>query len=161
MLKLSLYTKPIRVMSNLFAKSMARLVGAPTPIIIPISVIKTFWTNSKLSLPEHVINWDFGSSLPFFKVQPISLSKALCLPTSSLKSISSPLELKRPLAWIPPVLLNSDWASRNVSGDWIIISFEIFGSEAWVLFFFIISSASNEDFPVSYTHLTLPTKRIV
>ncbi|MDC0901601.1 hypothetical protein OAR91_01280 [Candidatus Pelagibacter sp.] len=32
-------------MSNLFAKSMARLVGAPTPIIIPISAIKSYFWN--------------------------------------------------------------------------------------------------------------------
>ena len=41
-LKLPIFTKPMRVMSNLFAKSMARLVGAPTPTIIPILVIRTF-----------------------------------------------------------------------------------------------------------------------
>ena len=34
----------------------------------------------------------------FFNAQPISLSRALCLPTSSLTATNSPLLLKRPLA---------------------------------------------------------------
>ncbi len=40
-----------------FAKSIARLVGAPTPIKTPIFDINAFCTNSKFSLPEHVKNW--------------------------------------------------------------------------------------------------------
>ena len=126
---------------------MARLVGAPTPIIIPISVIKTFWTNSKFNLPEHVINCVFGFNWLFFKVFPISLSRALCLPTSSLTLISFPSLSNKPLACIPPVLLNSDWFSLNKLGAWIITSLEIWGSVEFVLSFFIISKASREDFP--------------
>ena len=34
-----------------------------------------------------------------------------------------------------------------MSGDWMIISLLIFGSEELVLFFLIISKASREDFP--------------
>ena len=95
-------------MSNLFARSIARLVGAPTPIINPILVIKTFWTNSKFRRPEHVINWSSGFRKPFNNESPINLSKALCLPTSSFNDSKSPLDEKSPLAWIPPVLANSD-----------------------------------------------------
>ena len=51
--------------------------------------------------------------------------------------MSSPLLLNKPLACIPPVLLNSDWFSCKIFGDRIIISFVIFGSEGLVLFFLI------------------------
>ena len=61
--------------------------------------------------------------------------------------MSSPALLNKPLGCIPPVLLNSDWFFCKIFGDWIIISFVIFGSEGLVLFFFIISNASKDDLP--------------
>ena len=42
MLKLSLFAKPTSVISNLLARSIAKLVGAPTPTIIPMSDINAF-----------------------------------------------------------------------------------------------------------------------
>ena len=77
---------------------MARLVGAPTPIIIPIFVIKTFWTSSKFKRPEQVINCSLGLRSLFFKILPTNLSKALCLPTSSLIATNLPLLANNPLA---------------------------------------------------------------
>ena len=65
----------------------------------------------------------------------------------NIKFISSPLLANKPLACIPPVLLNSDWFFCKIFGDRIIISFVILGSEGLVLFFFIISSASKDDLP--------------
>ena len=43
-------------MSKRLARSMARLVGAPTPAITPIFAINPFCTNSKFNLPEHAMN---------------------------------------------------------------------------------------------------------
>ena len=104
-------------MSNLFARSIARLVGAPTPINKPILVIKTFWTNSKFRRPEHVINWSFGSRWLFTSESPINLSKALCLPTSSLREIKLPFDENNPLACIPPVFENSAWLFLRAEGE--------------------------------------------
>ena len=104
-----------------FAKSIARLVGAPTPTIKPILDINAFWTNSKLSLPEQAINWFSGLMILFFNACPINLSKALCLPTSSRIATTSPLLSISALAWIPPVFENSDWLFWRNSGDLKII----------------------------------------
>jgi len=86
-LKLSFFTKPNNVILNLLARSIARLVGAPTPAIRPILDISPFWINSKFNLPEHAINWEWLSIIFFLCEWPISLSKALCLPTSSLETV--------------------------------------------------------------------------
>ena len=85
-------------MSNLFARSIAKLVGAPTPIKIPIFAINAFCTSSKLSLPEHVKNWLEGFNNFLLRIKPINLSKALCLPTSSFIAITFPLSENNPLA---------------------------------------------------------------
>ena len=95
---------------------MARLVGAPTPAIRPILDISAFCTNSKFNLPEHAINWERLSINFFLWTCPISLSRALCLPTSSLIAKTSPLSLINELAWIPPVLENSDCLLINSFG---------------------------------------------
>jgi len=68
-------------------------------------------------------------------------------PTSSLRDIIWPLLENNPLAWIPPVLENSDWLSLNVAGDLIIISLEILGKDFKVLSFLIISNESKEVLP--------------
>ena len=116
-------------MSKRFAKSIARLVGAPTPIISPILDIKLFWTNSKFNLPEHAINCFFASIRLFFWVYPISLSNALCRPTSSLVAITFPEPSIKELAWIPPVFANSVCSFIKSSGDFLIIFSLIRGND--------------------------------
>ena len=78
-------------MSKRFAKSIARLVGAPTPTITPILDINPFWISSKFNLPEQAINCERLLSNFFFCTWPINLSRALCLPTSSLMAITFPV----------------------------------------------------------------------
>ena len=46
----------------------------------------------------------------------MTLSRALCRPTSSRSAISSPVGVKRPAAWSPPVSSNARWAARSRSG---------------------------------------------
>ncbi|KAF0963133.1 hypothetical protein MLGJGCBP_03742 [Rhodococcus sp. T7] len=48
---------------------------------------------------------------------PISLSTALCRPTSSLTASSSPDRVNNPAACKPPVVSNTFCAARNRSGN--------------------------------------------
>ena len=146
-LKLFFFTKPNNVILNLLARSITRLVGAPTPAIRPILDINPFWINSKFNLPEHAINWEWLSISFFLCVWPISLSKALCLPTSSLVAITFPSLSISALAWIPPVFENSDCSFVNNSGDFKIVFLLILGKDKFNFSFFITSTVSKDVLP--------------
>ena len=72
-------------MSNLFAKSIARLVGAPTPSLYLYLSLEPFELIQNLAF-QNMLEIETLSELIFLlKTYPISLSKALCRPTSSFK----------------------------------------------------------------------------
>ena len=59
----------------------------------------------------------------------MSLSKALCLPTSSFVATTFPLLSINELACIPPVFENSDCSLTSKLGDFNKISLLIFGKD--------------------------------
>ena len=90
--------KPIKVISNFFAKSSANEVGAPIPTIIPILDITAFCMMSNPKRPEHITNCSSGFNISLHLTWPINLSSALCLPTSSAKWRTLPLSVNKALA---------------------------------------------------------------
>ena len=109
--------------------------------------INPFWISSKFNLPEHAINWEWLSISLFFWTWPINLSRALCLPTSSLVAITFPLLSISALAWIPPVFENSDCSLINNFGEFKITFLLIFGNDKSSLLLLIISNESKDVFP--------------
>src|SRR5207244_1201389 len=76
-----------------------------------------FCTSSNESRPlTHSIASSNGS-WPAPKAQPITLSIALCRPTSSRAHRSSPSAEKSAVACNPPVAANAAWASPSRSGS--------------------------------------------
>jgi hypothetical protein len=131
--------KPIRVTPYSSARAMERLDGAPIAATIGIPAFTAFCTNSKLILPLSIKILSVAGNLFFTNKLPISLSRALCRPTSSLCRISSPIELKRPHACRPPVCLNTSCADSNACGSCKIV------------FIDALSSVSGRGLQVCYT----------
>src|SRR5580700_8988095 len=82
--------KPISVIPESAASSTARLDGAETAASTGIPAISAFCVSSKLARPEARITCDRSGSNPCVAAQPITLSKALCRPTSSRRHRSAP-----------------------------------------------------------------------
>ena len=85
------------------ARVTARLDGAPTAAMTGIPAITDFCTSSKLALPlTSRISCDNGRR-PASNSAPISLSSALCRPTSSNRRRSRPSVSNKAAACNPPV----------------------------------------------------------
>jgi hypothetical protein len=98
------------------ASSAASVLGADTAASSGIPAIQAFWVSSKLARPETSSTWPVSGNRPSRSAQPITLSTALCRPTSSRSTSRSPAAENRPAACRPPVRSKVRWAARSRSG---------------------------------------------
>ena len=98
------------------ASSAASDEGADTAASMGSPAIRAFWVSSNDARPLTSSTHPASGSRPAWKAQPITLSTALCRPTSSRSTSRSPAAVKIPAACSPPVLANTRWASRSRSG---------------------------------------------
>ena len=75
-----------------------------------------FWTISKLTRPLTMRIRPWSGIVLARTCDPTTLSSALCRPTSSRRTSSSPVGLKSAAACSPPVSSNARWAARRRSG---------------------------------------------
>ena len=61
--------------------------------------------------------WFDNGSASLNSMRPTILSTALCRPTSSARSTSSPDRVNSPAAWRPPVSSNTAWRALSRSGN--------------------------------------------
>ena len=134
-------------MLNSSASSTARLDGAPTAAISGIPAIAAFCTSSKLARPlsNNILSCS-GSQL-FCSAAPISLSNALCRPTSSLNNSNSPFLLNKAEACKPPVLSKAACCERRISGKPYRISASTANSPSCVANTLTVRIALIEPFP--------------
>ena len=79
--------------------------------------IAAFWVSSKLARPLTMSTCPDSGSRPSRTPSPITLSTALCRPTSSRSATSSPSAVNSPAACSPPVFSNTSCAARSRSGS--------------------------------------------
>ena len=84
--------------------------------MIGIPATAAFWTISKLTRPETIRIRSLRGSSPASTCEPITLSSALCRPTSSRMAMSSPAGENSAAACRPPVSSNARCAARSRSG---------------------------------------------
>ena len=98
------------------ASSAARDEGADTAASTGSPAIRAFWVSSNDARPLTSSTHPASGSRPSRRAQPITLSTALCRPTSSRRASRVPPAVKSPAACRPPVLANTRWAARSRSG---------------------------------------------
>ena len=108
--------KPTRVIPTSAASSTASDDGADTAASTGMPAIAAFCVSSKLARPLTISTCPASGSRPWRTPSPITLSTALCRPTSSRRATSSPSTVNSPAACSPPVLSNTCWAARSRSG---------------------------------------------
>ena len=108
--------KPHRVTPRSAASSTARVDGAPTATTTGQPATAAFCTSSNERRPLTQRTWSRRGRRPSRNARPITLSIALCRPTSSRAQTSAPAGVKSPVAWSPPVEANAAWASRSLPG---------------------------------------------
>ncbi len=94
--------KPIKVIPASAASSTARLDGAETPASTGMPARAAFCTSSKLNRPLTTATLSLSGTSPASSAAPISLSMALCLPTSSRRRTRDPSGANSPAACRPP-----------------------------------------------------------
>ena len=104
------------------AASTARLDGAETAQTIGMPAVAAFWMISKLARPETRSTLLGSGRCPASSSEPISLSSALCRPTSSRRPISFPLVSNSAAACRPPVWSNRRCAFRSSGGSPVIVA---------------------------------------
>ena len=117
MLKVSPRTKPQSVIPASVARSMARLDGADTAAISGTPASSAFCTNSNDVRPDTNSSRSSSGCRPSRSIRPAILSTALCRPTSSADSCSTPDRSNSPAACRPPVDANTSWVARSFSGS--------------------------------------------
>ncbi len=102
------------------ASSTARLDGAPTAASTGMPATAAFCTSSKLARPLTSRMPSWRGVRPARNAAPMSLSRALCRPTSSRRSISPPPGSNRAAACRPPVRSKTPCAARRDCGsEWM------------------------------------------
>src|SRR5262249_6778951 len=112
-----LRTKPHSVIPRSVASSTASDDGAPTATRTGQPATAAFCTSSNDSLPLTQSTSRPSGRRPAVNAQPITLSIALCRPTSSRRQTRLPSSAKRPVACRPPVASNAACDSRSRSGS--------------------------------------------
>ena len=107
---------PTRVIPDSSASSAASDDGADTAASMGRPAISAFWVSSNDARPLTSSTQPASGSRPARRAQPITLSTALCLPTSSRRTSRLPVAVKIPAACSPPVLAKTRWASRSRPG---------------------------------------------
>src|SRR5579859_575044 len=108
--------KPTRVRPASAARSAASEDGAETAASTGMPARTAFCTSSNEARPLTSSTHPRSGSLSCRSAQPMTLSTALCLPTSSRTASSSPEGPNTPAACSPPVLANTRCAARSASG---------------------------------------------
>src|SRR5579864_6242286 len=109
--------KPTRVMPADSASSTASDDGADTAASSGIPAISAFCASSNEARPDTMSRWERSGSRRSVAAQPITLSTALCRPTSSRRHTSAPESSNSPAACNPPVRSNTRCASRIRPGS--------------------------------------------
>ena len=112
------------------ASCAASVDGAPTAASIGMPASRAFCTSSNDARPDTCSTCCARGSLPSRSAHPITLSTALCLPTSSRTHTAVPSGANRPAACTPPVASKTCCASRSVSGSWATTAASTSGSAA-------------------------------
>src|SRR5205807_6307936 len=107
------------------ASSTARLDGAPTATRPARAARLAFWTSSNDARPLTHASTPGSGNRPRRSIAPIALSIALCRPTSSWSTSSSPDGSNSAVACRPPVRSNDFWLRRASAGARITSSREI------------------------------------
>ena len=106
------------VMPTSAANSAASDDGADTAASTGMPAIIAFWASSKLARLDTISTVPVSGSRFSFSAQPITLSTALCRPTSSRSTSISPVAPSNSAAaWSPPVFSNTVCRVRNRSGN--------------------------------------------